>query len=429
MNEDDSEQIASLLIQMGMSPTSDEQEADVAILVTCSVREKPENKARSKLGELREIKENKPDMIIGVCGCMAQREGDKLRRNRPYLDFVVGTHCIHEIPDLINGISASHTFKSSLELPVNAGGERPLPSRVERENVGLQCFVPIMYGCDNFCSYCVVPYVRGRERSRTPDDILTEIQSLTGRGCREVVLLGQNVNSYSSSGIDFADLLKMVDQIDSIKRIRFTTSHPKDLSNKLIDAMASIPKVCEHIHLAMQSGNDRILSRMNRKYTAEHFKERVKSLREAVPGIAVTTDLITGFPGETEDEFSDTLRIVEELRFDSAYMFAFNPIPRTAAAGMEEQLEHSIKNERLNRLIKLQNAITCEINNSQVGNIYQVLVEGWSPRDKNKITGHTRQNKIVNIDCSRDLTGELIDIKITEGHLHGFSGVLIQTEE
>ncbi len=425
MNEDDAEQIASYLMQMGYSPTDDQQEADVAMLVTCSVREKPENKAKSKLGELHIIKQSNPKMIIGVCGCMAQKEGKQLRRHRPYLDLVIGTANIWQIPELIAQIERKHEFRSALDLPRTPSEECVVPPRTNRHGVSIKSFVPVMYGCDNYCSYCVVPYVRGKERSRALDDIVREVTGLARNGRKEVTLLGQNVNSYGATldeHVDFADLLAAINDIDGIKRIRFTTSHPKDLSDKLIMAMRDLPKVCEHIHLAVQSGDDEVLARMNRKYTTAHLKERVAALRSAVPNIAITTDFLVGFPGETEEQFENTMRLAEEIRFDAAFMFAFNVIPNTVAAKMEDQLPMHAKNARLGRLIGLQNSITCEINNASVGQTYEVMVEATSPKDLTRLTGLTRQNKTVNFPGSHDSIGQILSVRVTEGHLYGFVG-------
>lgn len=430
MNEDDSEQLAGLLMQMGYSPTLRPEEADVVFLVTCSVRSKPEEKAKSKLGQLREIKKIRPDMIIGVCGCMAQRMGESIRKDRPYIDIVVGTGNISRVPDLIREVTETRRAASALDLPQRNTDELLLPKRIERNGQALKSFVPVMYGCNNYCAYCVVPYVRGRERSRTVDDVVNEVRHLARNGRKEITLLGQNVNSYGATlepKVDFADLLHAVAEVEGIERIRFTTSHPKDLSDKLIAAMRDIPKVCEHIHLAVQSGDDDVLRRMNRKYTSEHFRERVAALRRAIPDIAITTDFLVGFPGETEEQFRNTLKLAEDVRFDSAFMFAYNTIPNTAAEKMPGQLPKAVKNERLNRLIALQNRITCEINESQVGRVFEVLVEGRSPKDPRKLTGLTRQNKTVNFPGDESLVGQLVQVKATEGHLYGFVGELVET--
>ncbi|MEN6356427.1 MAG: tRNA (N6-isopentenyl adenosine(37)-C2)-methylthiotransferase MiaB [Armatimonadota bacterium] len=428
MNEDDAEQIANLLMSMGYSPTQDEQEADIAMLVTCSVREKPEQKAKSKLGILREIKADKPDMIIGVCGCMAQREGEKLKKGRPYLDLVIGTANIWQIPSLIQEVQSNRKFKHALDLPETKADALTVPPRVDRAGQALKSFVPVMYGCNNFCAYCVVPYVRGRERSRHLADVVAEVERLTSNGRKEITLLGQNVNSYGATldeHVDFADLLRAVSAVPGIERIRFTTSHPKDLSDRLIEAMHDLPNVCEHIHLAVQSGDDEVLRRMNRKYTSEHFRERVAALRNAVPDIAITTDFLVGFPGETDEQFANTLRLAEDIRFDAAFMFAYNVIPNTAAEKLEGQLTKKVKNERLGRLIDIQNRITCEINESQVGNVYEVLVEGVSQKDRTRVTGLTRQNKTVNFKGDASLVGKLVIVRATEGHLYGYVGDIV----
>lgn len=428
MNEDDSDQIANLLTQMGYSRAATDDEIDIAVLVTCSVREKPEEKAKSKLGELRILKESNPDMIIGICGCMAQKEGEKLRKGRPYLDFVVGTASIFEIPEIIRQVERERKLRTALTLPRSAQDSLVVPLRTHSADFALKSFVPVMYGCDNYCSYCVVPYVRGRERSRPMDDIIDEIKDLAGKGRKDITLLGQNVNSYGATlnkKTDFADLLAAANDINGIERIRFTTSHPKDLSDELIAAMRDLPKVCEHIHLAVQSGDDDILEAMNRKYTAAHFMDRVAALRAAVPNIAITTDFIVGFPGETEDQFENTLNLVEAIRFDAAFMFAYNVIPNTAAAKMDGHLEKAVKNGRLGRLIKLQNAITCEIHNFQVGQVFEVLVDDISPKDPNKITGLTRQHKTINFPGPADLIGQLVQVRATEGHLYGFVGEVL----
>ena len=430
MNEDDSEQIAGLLMQMGFSPTDDQREADIAMLLTCSVRSKPEEKAKSKLGELRMLKESKPGMIIGVCGCMAQKDGDALKKGRPYLDMVVGTACIQQIPDLIGQIDEKRRFVSALDLPRSACDPKVVPDRVRLTGRAIKSFVTVTYGCDNFCSYCVVPYVRGRERSRRLEDVVEEVRDLAGEGRKEVTLLGQNVNSFGldvDEPADFADLLRAVGEVDSIERIRFTTSHPKDLSDRLIDAMRDCPKVCEHLHLPVQAGDDEVLRAMNRNYTIAHFKGRVAALQNAVGDIAITTDFLVGFPGETEEQFENTLRLAQEVRFDAAFMFAYNPIPNTKAAARAESLTKVEKNARLNRLIKQQNAITCEINQSQVGRVFEVLVEGVSPKDASRMTGLTRQNKTVNFPGGTELVGGLVNVRATEAHLYGFVGELTTT--
>lgn len=429
MNEDDSTQIASLLMQMGYQPTSDLAKADIIMLNTCSVRAKPEQKAKSKLGELREIKKENPDLIIGVCGCMAQRQAGKIRQSAPYVDLIVGTGQIEQIPEMICNVIRSRQPLSALELPRAAADSPTIPKRTRREGtIGLKAFIPVTYGCDNFCAYCIVPYVRGKERSRPLSEIVDEVRFLADSGCREVTLLGQNVNSYAAPGkpsADFADLLAAINDVNGIERIRFTTSHPKDLSDKLIQAIADVPKVCEHIHLPIQAGDNETLRRMKRGYTVEHYKERVETLRNAVPGAAVTTDILVGFPGETEDAFNNTLKTIEEIRFDSAFMFAFNAIDRTAAAAFPDQLCYKVKNARLNEVVQMQNRITLEINSEQVGQEFEVMVEGQSHKNPNRLTGLTRQNKTVNFLPSSAAAGETVIVRATEAHLYGFTGEIM----
>lgn len=426
MNEEDSNQIASLLIQMGYQPTDELEKADVIMLNTCSVRAKPEQKVKSKLGEMRELKQANPDLIIGVCGCMAQRQGSKIRNQMPHVDLVIGTAQLERIPDMINEVKNSRRPSVALELPRAATDEAVLPARTTpTEDQGLKAFVPITYGCDNFCAYCIVPYVRGKERSRPLADIAQDVRRLVDSGCKDITLLGQNVNSYAGSDGNparFPDLLASLNDIAGIERIRFTTSHPKDLSDALIQAVADLPKVCEHIHLPMQAGDSETLRRMRRGYTIEHYRERIHALRTAVPGVAITTDILVGFPGETEQEFENTISAIEDIRFDAAFMFAFNPIERTAAASFPDQIPPKVKSERLRRVIEIQNRITIEINASQLGQTFQVLVEGFSQKDPNRLTGLTRQNKTVNFPSSEFTLGKLTDIIATEAHIYGFVG-------
>ncbi|MGQ9455942.1 MAG: tRNA (N6-isopentenyl adenosine(37)-C2)-methylthiotransferase MiaB [Armatimonadota bacterium] len=419
MNEDDSEQMASLLLQMGYTPTFLPEEADVVLLVTCSVRRKPEEKVKSKLGQLRKLKEERPHMIIGVCGCMAQRVGESIKKQFPFVDLLVGTSQVHRIPELIQKVQCTRGFVSALDL------DSELPQRAPHVGRPIKAFVPIMYGCSNFCAYCIVPYVRGRERSRSVEDILAEVRDLAYRGTKEITLVGQNVNSYGATlvpPVGFAQLLRAINEVEGIERIRFTTSHPKDISDELIEAMRDLDKVCEHIHLPVQSGDDEVLRAMNRGYTVAQYKERIRALREAVPDIAITTDLLVGFPGETEEQFENTLQLVREVRFDSAFMFAFNPIPGTAAEKMPDQVPELVKHERLRRLIDLQNRITCEVNATEVGTVFEVLVEGTSPKDPRRLTGLTRQNKVVNFAGDQCLIGRLVLVRVTESHLYGFVG-------
>lgn len=434
MNEDDASQIYSYLVQAGHIPAEKEDEADLYILVTCSVRGKPENKALSKLGELKIKKDENPDILIGVCGCMAQRLGDKLKKGRPFLNFVIGTEQISRIPQVVASLCEGRKYKSELSLSEKVS-DLHIPGRTCKAQVGLKEFIPIMYGCNNFCSYCVVPYTRGRERSRELTDILDEIKFVADRGCKEITLLGQNVNSYGKTldnPTDFASLLYKACEISGIERIRFTTSHPKDLSDGLIECMASQSKICKHIHLAVQSGDDEILRLMNRKYKIEKIYNLVQKLREAMPDIAITTDLIVGFPGEDEKAFENTLKMVKDIEFDSAFMFSYNPIPNTPAAVMEGQRDMKDKNRSLERLIALQNSITVKKNRQAVGRYERVLCEGFSAKSGcgenqagDELTGYTEGLKTVNFDGTEDLIGKIVTVKITEGSLYGCRGELV----
>lgn len=431
MNEDDSRQMANLLEQMGYRQTSDESRADVILLNTCSVRAKPEQKVLSKLGELKILKKDKPDMIIGVCGCMAQREGERLLKRVPCVDLVIGTDAIYDLPRLITEVKQSRRRMAVTDMPDRNGSA--LAAHVNRTigEVGLKVFVPVMYGCNNFCTYCVVPSARGPERSRPVDDILSEIADLVSNGCKEVTLVGQNVNSYRGiSGADnrcadFATLLEKVNDVQGLERIRFTTSHPKDLSERLVEAMAELPKVCEHLHLPLQAGDDDILRRMGRKYTVEHYLELVDAIRKRIPSLSLTTDVMVGFPGETEEQFRHTLEVVETVKFDAAFMFAFNPRPGTAAAMMEGQVDGPTKIRRLRELIALQNRITLEKNKAEEGAVFEVLVEGRSEKDANKLTGYTRTNKTVNFPGDIGLKGRLVLVRATRAHPWGFTGELV----
>ena len=428
MNEDDSSQIYSYLWNAGYEPAKDEREAEIYILVTCSVREKPENKALSKLGELNLLKKENPNIIIGVCGCMAQRLGNKLKVGRPYLNFVVGTEQISSLPAIISEIEDGQKYRERLSLSEKTK-DLHLPGRTNKAQVGLREFIPIMYGCNNFCSYCVVPYTRGRERSREAEDILEEIQYVSDRGCKEVTLLGQNVNSYGKTLKEpksFAYLLRKACNIEGIERIRFTTSHPKDLSDELIECMAENEKICKHIHLAVQSGDDEILRLMNRNYKIEKIYTLVEKLRKAMPQISITTDLIVGFPGEDEKAFENTLKMVRDIEFDSAFMFSFNPIPNTPAAKMEGQRAMKDKNKSLERLIELQNYITCQKNKDAQGRTEKVLAEGFSIKGEGELTGYTDGLKIVNFEGDKSLIGKIIEVKITKGSLYGFQGELVK---
>jgi len=425
MNEDDSRQIANILDQLGYHRASEESDADLILLNTCSVRARPEQKMRTKLGELRLMKLDRHDLIIGVCGCTAQKEGEALLKGRPYIDFILGTASIYDLPTILQEVKQEHRRLVRTDIPDRGGAQEAAHVTRSTARAGLKVFVPAMYGCNNFCAYCVVPYTRGPERSRPHGEIVAEVSELTANGCREITLVGQNVNSYGRTledETDFAGLLDLLNDVKGLERIRFMTSHPKSLSGRLIEAMADLPKVCEHLHLPLQSGDNSILEAMGRGYTVEHYRSLVDRLRERLPDIALTTDFIVGFPGEGEEEFENTMQAIERIRFDSAYTFMYSPRPGTRAASMEDNVDKKTKSDRLCRLIELQNAITLEKNSADIGKVFEVLVESPSAKDPSRMTGNTRTGKTVNFPGHADLSGRLVNVRATSGHVWGYSG-------
>jgi len=406
---------------MGYCATDKPEDASIIMFNTCSVRHSAENKVYGKLGEIGVLKRHNPELIIAFGGCMAQLPEVQARLKRMGVDVVFGTHNLHELPYLIE--QAKQTHKPVFQVWDKEGEvEESLPSV---RQAGISAFVNIMYGCNNFCSYCIVPYTRGRERSRRSSDILKEVRELAGQGYREVTLLGQNVNSYGKGldeKTDFADLLEMTASVEGIDRVRFTTSHPKDMSNKLIETIADNPVICEHIHVPLQSGSNRILQRMNRGYTREHYLELTSQMRERIPGVAITSDLIVGFPGEQEEDFADTLDMVTKVRFDAAFTFMYSVRRGTRAAEFTEQIALETKKERLSELNLVQYRIAKEINQSLEGQVEEVLVEGPSKTDKSKLTSRTRTNRIVIISGSNDLIGRIIPVRITQGKTFSLFG-------
>ena len=413
MNEHDSELLAGMLTEMGYAPTESDEEADVILFNTCCVRDNAERRVSGNIGALAGLKRSRPDLVIGVCGCMMQQEGvaEKLLRLRPYIDLVFGTHNLHRFPQLLhNAIASGHRV---VEVDQSTAGRiaEHLPQR--RANA-FQGYLTIMYGCNNFCSYCIVPYVRGRERSRTIADIAAEAENMAASGTKEIMLLGQNVNSFglgSENGETVPQLLHALDGV--VPRIRFMTSHPKDLSDALIEEMAHSKSVCPQFHLPVQSGSDRILQEMNRHYTREHYLERVRALRSAIPNVGLTTDIIAGFPGETDAEFEDTLSLVEQVRYDSAYTFIYSPRQGTRAAAMENQVDEAIKHERLSRLIALQEGITKEQLTGCIGRTEDVLVEGASRRQAGFVSGRTGRGMMVNFEGNEEWIGQIVPVQIT----------------
>jgi tRNA-2-methylthio-N6-dimethylallyladenosine synthase len=428
MNEDDSAQMASLLEADGYTQSSVD-DADVILLNTCSVRAKPEHKVYSKLGELRELKEQFPEKIIGVCGCMAQKEASNILRRAPHVDLVVGTGQIDKVPALVNQVREERKSIVSTNLPDRkVRNDKSTPTRALHVGAPkLKSFVSIMYGCDKFCTFCIVPITRGKERSRPAEEIILEVERLASRGTKEVTLLGQTVNSYGKFLDDpcsFSALLRRLNAIEGIERIRFTSPYPKDFTDDVIEAVATLPKVCPQIHMPVQVGDDLLLSRMHRGYTLEQYRAVVSKLRSAIPDLSLTTDIMLGFPGETHQQFENTMDFMREIRFDAAYMFAYSPREGTKAAEMDEQIPHHIKIERLEQLIALQTSITLGINERLCGQTVDVLVEGKSAKDPGRWSGMTPQGKTVNFEAGRDIFGELVRVKTLTPHIWGFTGEL-----
>jgi tRNA-2-methylthio-N6-dimethylallyladenosine synthase len=427
MNVRESEQIAVLLDNAGHECTDHVGSADYVILNTCSVREKAAQKVYSQLGRLKDLKKNNPRLIIGVGGCLAQQWGGDFLKKAPHLDMVVGTRNLHRFPDLINIVETAHSQVVETEsCEANTLSENYIPAIPRKGQVS--AFVSIMQGCDNFCSYCIVPFLRGREKSREPTDIIAEVEQLASHGIKEVTLLGQNVNSYGKNlqkRINFAGLLKKINNISGIQRIRFTTSHPKDLSHELIRCFEEINKLCEHIHLPVQSGSNKILQHMNRGYTREEYIKKIGMLREVKPDISITSDMIVGFPGETDHDFQKTIDLMENVKFDNLFSFKYSERAGTVAADLDNKVNERIKSERLVFLQSLQESHTLEINNTSEGKVMDVLVEGRSKNSSVELMGRTRTNKIVNFKGSPLIKGEIVPVLINKAYQHSFHGELL----
>lgn len=412
MNLSDAERMEGQLKTIGYDSTDSLDDADLILINTCCVRETAEDKVYGKIGEIKALKRKKPDLILGITGCMAQKESDNLIKRAPHIDFVLGTNKIGELNKIVLEIKKErgHIVDTDLkEMSVAANAP------IARQG-NLSAWVPIMYGCNNFCTYCIVPYVRGRERSRLPKDILCEVEKAAADGYKEVTLLGQNVNSYGKDHkqATFAELLTMVDKVKGIERVRFMTSHPKDLSDEVIMAIKNGEHLCEHIHLPVQYGSDNILKAMNRVYTVEQYKKCVQKIRAALPNVSLTTDLIVGFPGETDDDFNKMLEFLQEIRYDAAYTFIYSKRSGTPAATMDNQVPEDVKKDRLNKLMAVQNEISREINEGLKGKALEVMVEGASKNDEQVWTGRTRTNKIVLFEHNGENVGDFIQVEITQ---------------
>ena len=411
MNVADSERMAGLLEKIGYSLTDDLNAADLILINTCCVRATAEDKVFGQIGRFKTLKQQKPSLILGVAGCMAQKEGANLIKRAPHVDFVLGTGQSSEVARVVQSLELER--KHFVDTSNIDGQPNPLDATSRCRGGQVSTFVPIMYGCNNFCTYCIVPYVRGRERSRKPDEIFSEIKQAVAEGFKEITLLGQNVNSYAG-GMTFAELLSRADKIAGVERLRFMTSHPKDLSDELIAAIAGGKNICEHIHLPVQYGSDKILKRMNRVYTVEKYLRLVEKIRAAIPNVSLTTDLIVGFPGETDEDFSATLEFLKAVQFDAAFTFIYSKRTGTPAATFEKQIDDELKHRRLDELMKIQNEISLAKNRALENSVVEVLVEGASKTDEKIFTGRTRSNKLVLFAHGNEQPGDLISVKISQ---------------
>ena len=425
-NEADSEKIRGILRQVGYTVTEDETEADILLVNTCAIREHAERRALSIIGRFKHYKAKNPDIVIGVCGCMTAQphRSDHIKHSYHYVDFAFGTGMLHRLPEFVfNALNkGKRSFYLDSERPQIAEG-----IEIERES-SYKAWVSIMYGCNNFCTYCIVPYVRGRERSRNMADILAEVKDLATRGYRDITLLGQNVNSYGKDLEDkptIADLLNEISKIDGDFMIHLMTSHPRDASSEMITALAENSHYTSHFHLPLQSGSDKILKKMNRHYDKARYLSIIDELRAKMPGVTLTTDIIVGFPGETDEDFEETVEIIKSVRYDSIFSFIYSPRKGTPAHDME-QVPDSVKHERYDRLCQIQNDIANEINQEYVGKEIRVLVDGKSKNNENVYTSRTEGNKIVHFECQKDYTGSFKTVKITRADTFALYGELIE---
>jgi tRNA-2-methylthio-N6-dimethylallyladenosine synthase len=417
MNVADSEVVAEILIRDGFIPAPTIDDADIILFNTCSVRQHAEDRVLGRISHENARKKDKPSLKIGVIGCAAQRLGETLLERQ--VDFVVGVDQYLHLPRIISLLDFW-----GVKVSVEMNNEQTYDLVTPYRQGGLNAFVTIMRGCNNFCTYCIVPHVRGRERSRPATNILDEVEDAAKKGFLDVTLLGQNVNSYHWQNYNFPQLLKAANELPSVRRLRFVTSHPKDLSDELIEVMASGNKICEHIHLPMQAGNDEVLKRMNRNYTADHYRKLVAKLRTAIPGIAITTDVMTGFPGETEEQFDDTYRLMEEIGFDAAFTFKYSPREGTPAAEMPDQVPEEDRLRRLSRLIDLQTGITERKYRERIGTLQEVFVEQVSRRNVNELAGRARDNKIAVFPGDTSLIGQFVNLRITDAVGWTLKGVI-----
>jgi tRNA-2-methylthio-N6-dimethylallyladenosine synthase len=427
MNERDSQTIARVMNSCDYQITERMEQADLILVNTCSIRRKAEEKTYSLLGRLKDLKNRNPGLIIGVGGCVAQQEGQRLLERVPHLDLVFGTRMIHRLPALIEEVQSGNSRLSRIEM---VQGELYPQALLMSAGCspGLKASVTIMQGCNNYCAYCVVPYVRGPEESRGSGEILAEVEAMTAKGVREVLLLGQNVNSYGlkrEGELTFAQLLHLLEKVSGLERVRFTTSHPKDLSPELMDCFGRIANLCEHIHLPVQAGSNRVLNRMNRCYTRQDYLIKIDQLKARCPGIAITSDFIVGFPGETEADFDETMDLVRAVQFDDIFSFKYSNRPQTPASNFPDQVPEEEKRRRLMELQTYQKKVTLSRHQTLVGAIQQVWVEGDSKKSPQDRMGRTRTNKIVNFPGPPDLLGKTVPVRIEKAYINSLKGSLV----
>ena len=426
MNEYDSDKMADVLgAAQGYEPTQNMDEADLILFNTCSVREKAQEKVFSDLGRVKHLKEK--GVLIGVGGCVASQEGDEIIKRAPYVDVVFGPQTLHRLPELLNARAAKAKPQVDISFPEIEKFDHLPPARVE----GASAFVSIMEGCSKYCSYCVVPYTRGEEVSRPFEDVLVEVAGLADQGVKEVTLLGQNVNAYlgkmgdTTEIADFALLLEYVAEIPGIERIRFTTSHPNEFTPRLIEAYAKLPQLVSHLHLPVQHGSDKILMAMKRGYTAMEYKSTIRKLRAIRPDLAMSSDFIVGFPGETEDDFQKMMKLIHDVRFDNSFSFIFSPRPGTPAANLHDDTPHEVKLRRLQELQAVINQNIKEISEERVGTVQRLLVEGLSKRDGSELMGRTECNRVVNFPGNERLIGQMVDVRVTEAKTYTLRGEVL----
>ncbi len=422
MNVHDTEKISGILKVLGYAPASDERNADLVLLNTCSVREKAAQKVFTRLGQLKKLKQGKPGLTIGVCGCLAQQEGDLFFKNRPYVDVVFGPRNVGELPSILDRLE-----KERHQLLALSGPRQEPTFEVETilRDSPVKAYVTIMEGCDKFCTFCVVPFLRGREVSREPHSILLEARKLADQGYVELCLLGQNVNSYRYENFDFADLLRSLNEIPGIRRIRYTSPHPTDINPKVMNLYAELPKLCPNLHLPLQAGSNAVLSRMKRDYTREMYLLKVEYLRRLRPEIALSTDIIVGFPGETEEDFQHTMDVVKTVEFAGIFSFKYSPRKFTAALKMQEEVPEDEKSERLQRLQDLQREIQLRLNHELIGTTQEVLVENHSKKDEGQLSGRTPCNRVVNFQGPEQWKGLFVPVQIQSANPNSLNGICV----